>query len=223
MRYLAGTVRRVLAPKDSNGRKTSSDSDWAGLHAITRETRTRAGTVHTDHGMLTAWQSNLIGVVLSPGEGESMAASDSCKIAMNMQYVAEELGDTECGVIKIYVDATVAVAFANKTSGNGRMKHIDIRSDWVRVLRDTGKVLLVKIPGELNPADFMTKILGAAEHQEWCDQHFVYVSGHKKATCEDQGGMEKFVGPQRPHWENSDSAGRGLTGKVNTTVPDRSE
>ena len=136
-----------------------------------------------------------------------------------MQYMADELSDTDTGVIDIYVDATIAVAFANRTSGNGRMKHIDIRSDWVKRLRDADKVRLVKIPGESNPADFMTKILGAAEHQQWCDEHFVYLRGNKYAACEDQGGIEKVVGPHRPNSPDCDMTGQRLTGKVQSTEP----
>ena len=68
-------------------------------------------------------------------------------------------------VINIGVDASAAISFANNTASSGRMKHIDVRCDWMRQLRDRSMTKFVKVPGVSNPADFMTKILTGPEFQ----------------------------------------------------------
>ncbi len=46
------------------------------------------------------------------------------------------------------------------------MKHIDQRDNWLRLLKDCTRLRLDKIPGDVNPADFLTKLFGTAEFQE---------------------------------------------------------
>ena len=38
------------------------------------------------------------------------------------------------------------------------MKHLDMKSRWIRMLRDRKEVDTEKVQGELNEADFFTKI-----------------------------------------------------------------
>ncbi len=140
--------------------------------------------------MPVAWSSTWIGVMLSSGEAEAVTASEAAKLALHMQYVADEMGLQTYETIPIYVDATTAIAFAEKSCGTGRMKHIDIRSAWVRVLRDRKRISLCKVNGELNPADFMTKILNAKDHTSWVEKHTVRVKA-LTSRGDNQGGMEK--------------------------------
>ena len=73
----------------------------------------------------------------------------------------EELDIPHPEVIEIGVDAAAAISFANNTSTMGRIKHIGMRCDWVRILRDSGNLVFKNILGIENPSDFMTKILTA--------------------------------------------------------------
>jgi len=47
------------------------------------------------------------------------------------------------------------------------MRHIDVRADWVKQLRDRSVCKIVKIPGVDNIADGLTKILSRPAFQEW--------------------------------------------------------
>ena len=60
--------------------------------------------------------------------------------------------------IEVKTDATVARSFVHR-AGVGRMKHIDVRQEWVRALRDADVCKLVKVDTKLNHADLLTKIL----------------------------------------------------------------
>ena len=44
--------------------------------------------------------------------------------------------------------------------GGEKLKHIDLRQDWIKLLKNRKAVEVVKVPGEANPLDCMTKILG---------------------------------------------------------------
>ena len=89
--------------------------------------------------------------------------SECLKAALHADFVMEELDIPRPGTIEIGVDATAAMGFANNTANAGRMKHIDVRLDWVKLLRDRNIARFVKVPGVENPSDFMTKILLAIE------------------------------------------------------------
>eukprot|EP00973_Karenia_brevis_P037540 5180164-Karenia_brevis.AAC.1 len=45
------------------------------------------------------------------------------------------------------------------------MRHLEIRDLWLQKEVYDGTLLVEKIPGEENPADLMTKVLGAREIQ----------------------------------------------------------
>ena len=84
---------------------------------------------------------------------------------MYMSYCAEEMGIPFPEVINLQLDNTTAEAFMNQTVMNTRLRHIDVRQDWVRVLRDHGIVKPTHVSSRLNMADMFTKIMGP---QEFC-------------------------------------------------------
>ena len=43
------------------------------------------------------------------------------------------------------------------------MKHIDLRSAWIQMLRNKKIVNIIKVPGTENGADFFTKLLSRME------------------------------------------------------------
>lgn len=62
-------------------------------------------------------------------------------------------------------DATAALGFASRTDGAGKMKHIDLREAWIEELK-SDDIIRVKVPGPLNEADPLTKILGLSDFQD---------------------------------------------------------
>ena len=62
-------------------------------------------------------------------------------------------------VIELQIDNTTAIAFCNDSVVKSKLKHIDCRQEWVRMLRDK-KILIPKwVHTDENDADFFTKIL----------------------------------------------------------------
>ena len=59
------------------------------------------------------------------------------------------------------MDNTTAEAFANNNAKKTKLKHIDARQEWVKVLRDKSILVPVHVPTKRNLADIFTKILHA--------------------------------------------------------------
>ena len=62
----------------------------------------------------------------------------------------------------MYTDSSAAKSFACRQV-LGRMRHSEIRDLWLQKEVAEGKVEVGKVPGTLNPADLMTKVLGIKE------------------------------------------------------------
>ena len=155
----------------------SSDSDWAGMHSVTGEVRSRTGTMIRYNGMPIWWYTGLqkttssqwydgltlSEIATSSANGETLAASDTLVRGLHVTYVSEELNISVPRPIIIDIDANAALGFLNNTGGGGRMKHIDIREAWIQQLRDRDVVTFNKVDGKLIKANFMTKLLDKLE------------------------------------------------------------
>ena len=172
--YLKGTIGKCLvaAPGDRSGTKYASDSDWAGLFNVDGDSRSRYGVMITHNGMPVAWKSGWMkpgtkddaAIKMSSGEAEVAAAAEGVKLSKQVKYICQELGIGPVDEpIKLMVDASVAVAFADGTQVKSKMKHINLRWHWVKELKDKRVVMLEKIPGKVNLADVETKILSGPE------------------------------------------------------------
>ncbi len=155
---------------DTSGFVFYSDSDWAGLHGITGEIRSRTGFLATYNGMPIDWYTGLQKTIVSnwteevphiatsSANAETVAAADSLQRALHLSYIANELQLNVPRPITIYIDASAAIGFIENTGGGGRMKHLDIKEGWIQLLRDRDIAEYAKIDGPLNLADFFTKL-----------------------------------------------------------------
>ena len=57
------------------------------------------------------------------------------------------------------MDNTAAEVFTNNTANKTRLKHIDCRQEWVKMLRNKALVKPLHVPSADNLADIFTKIL----------------------------------------------------------------
>ena len=64
--------------------------------------------------------------------------------------------------VRLGTDSSAAKSFVSRR-GLGRMRHLDIRDLWLQMEVAEGKVEVVKVPGALNSADLMTKVLSWKE------------------------------------------------------------
>ena len=69
--------------------------------------------------------------------------------------------------IIVYTDSSAAKSFASQR-GLGRMRHMEVRKLWLQEEVRQGRVRLVKVRGDANPADLLTKYLGCREVEDRC-------------------------------------------------------
>ena len=79
---------------------------------------------------------------------------------LGLSSVASELGMSLPWPMIIHVDNQQVISFQKGSCVNSKLKGmIDTRESWVRELRDDGMVEVVKVKGELNWADILTKCI----------------------------------------------------------------
>jgi len=96
---------------------------------------------------------------MSSGAAEVYSAANATFDALHMSYVADEMGIQFPKPFYLQIDNTAAIAFAKQTAFKTKLKHIDVRQEWVRTLRDKNIMLPVHVPTEDNLADILTKIM----------------------------------------------------------------
>ncbi len=121
--------------------------------------------METYYGMAFNWKTFWESERLSSAEAELFAASEAVKSGLHHSYVLQELYQTVDEPTPIWVDSSAAIGFANDTACKSKMKHIDQRANWVKLVKDRRLAQLHKIVGTENPADFLTKLFGVPEFQ----------------------------------------------------------
>ena len=96
---------------------------------------------------------------MSSGAAEIYAASVALTEVMHLSYIVDEMGEPMELPLQLLVDNTTAIAFSKGNVRRSKLKHIDVRQQWVEWLRDKGLVKLSHVSTKSNPADFFTKIL----------------------------------------------------------------
>ena len=64
------------------------------------------------------------------------------------------------------IDNQRAVALANNWSAGGRTRHVDVRQNFLRKLKEDGILLVKWIPGPSNDADLHTKNLSGSDFKK---------------------------------------------------------
>ena len=154
---------------------TESMGDKTIIIKETRERRSRTGCCITYNDMPVVWLSKFQNTVmtagpsgtaesphmlaLSSGESELYAASDTAKEALRIKYIGEEINIKIPACLTLNVDSTAAQGFIDSTDKCTKIKMIDMREEWVELLRNRTLLQTAKVAGPDNEADFFTKIL----------------------------------------------------------------
>ena len=80
-------------------------------------------------------------------------------VLVPVSYIAEEAGITFDFPFTLEMDNQAAIIFCDGTASKTRLKHIDTRQEWIRMLRNKNLVIARHVPTEENLADLFTKIL----------------------------------------------------------------
>jgi hypothetical protein len=100
---------------------------------------------------------------LSSAEAEFYAMIEGATRAKGLLTLARECGFK--GLAQQFclsTDSSAAKSFVSRR-GLGRMRHIEIRDLWLQKEVRDSKIRILKVPGEENPADLMTKILSKSD------------------------------------------------------------
>ena len=77
-----------------------------------------------------------------------------------MKTILQEL-NVEMSLLVIWTDSAAAKAFVS-IRGLGRMRHLEVKDLWMQELVRNGRMKILKVRGDRNPADVLTKYLDRA-------------------------------------------------------------
>ena len=158
IRYLRGQPRHVVrfVRQDQCGLTVETDSDWAGEATRRRST---SGMIIRRGKHLIRHTSTLQSVLaLSSAEAEFYALTKGAAYALGVQSLFNDWGVQVD--ITMFTDSSSGLSFSSRR-GLGKMRHIQTRFLWLQDLVASKALNVRKILGTLNPADILTKPLGA--------------------------------------------------------------
>ena len=136
-------------------------------------------------------------MALSSAEAEFYAMVDCVIKAKWVGTIAREMGLGEVDkVLVLGTDSSAAKSFVSRR-GLGRMRHIEVRDLWLQIEVAAGRVKVVKVKGDENPADLMTKFLKVEEIRERLERMGIRVEPRRRVKVvggHDKKGRSGMVG-----------------------------
>jgi hypothetical protein len=132
-----------------------------------------------ENGMIHAISSIIDVVVSSAGEAEYGAAFIFAQHGVWLRNIAIAFGHAQPAT-PILCDNEFAIGLATDTIKQKKSKSIDMRFHWLRDRIRQGQFTITHLKGSLNLADFFTKTLSCAHHQEMMPR-LVYTPPMSKA------------------------------------------
>ena len=111
-------------------------------------------------GLVKSWASTQGSTALSNGEAEFYAVVKGSCEGLGLKQLLADMGVKMD--VRVWVDSSSAKAITERT-GLGKVRHMDVRYLWLQEVRKAGGLKIMKIKGEDNPADIMTKPKGVDE------------------------------------------------------------
>ena len=160
-------------PKYNPGWEFFVDSAFAGNDEPQNNRRSQTGYVALLNGAPVMWASKVTSVAMadsriggahpdvSSGAAGLYAAGNVPMRFVHLSHVMDEMGIGFSEPYKLQMDNNAAQSFAQARATKTKLKHNDVRQDWVHVLRDSKIYKLVHVDTSLNLADIFIKILTA--------------------------------------------------------------
>ena len=148
------------------------DSDFAGNAEEQNKRRSQNGMIALVSGAPVYWASKVSSVCfahpdigeahadVSSGAAEVYAAGNACHELTYLSYIIDEMGMDFPKPIHLQMDNAACQTFCEGPAFKSRLKHIDARQEWVRMLRNKSILIACHVPTADNLADIFTKILG---------------------------------------------------------------
>lgn len=161
LRYIKGTMDLKLVYVrniDAEPLIGYTDADWAGDK---NDRKSTSGYVYKVFGNTVGWSSRKQPTVsLSSTEAEYIALSNGICGGKWLRGLLSELGITFDRATTIHEDNQSCIRIADEPRENKRMKHIDVKYNFIRESIARGDFKLRYIPTGDQVADIMTKVLG---------------------------------------------------------------
>ncbi len=162
---------------EASALKAIVDSDWAGCVDTRRSTS--GGLIRLGRHTLKSRSITQAVVAMSSAEAELYALTEGAARGLGLRSMLSELGLTTPAV-ELLTDSSAAKSFLSRR-GLGRMRHIAVKELWLQDQVKSGVVRLVKVAGQSNPADLLTKYHAIERARllstelgitiEWCKTH----------------------------------------------------
>ena len=95
-------------------------------------------------------------ISLSSAEAELYGLIKASSEALGCQSMAKDIGQER--TIRVCADASAALGIVHR-KGLGKVRHIDTNTLWLQQAACSKRIEYVKVAGNLNPADLLTKHL----------------------------------------------------------------
>ena len=113
---------------------------------------------------LKHWSTTQGVIALSSAEAELYGIVKAAVQGMGLVSVARDLGEEL--TMELYTDSSAAQGVCNR-KGLGKVRHLDTNLLWVQDKVKNGELTIVKVFGEKNPADLLTKHLDHTKMMEF--------------------------------------------------------
>ena len=109
---------------------------------------------------IKTWSTTQPTVTLSSGEAEFYGVVKASGAALGQQSLLRDLGvDLP---VRVWTDSSAALGICSR-SGLGKLQHLETHTLWVQEKIRMGDFILMKVKGDVNPADLFTKHLSSSD------------------------------------------------------------
>ncbi len=153
-RYLVGLPRMIYIFKwqTVDTIEVYTDTDWAGCPRTRKSTS--GGCIMVGSHTVKSWSSTQSNVALSSGEAEFNGVVRGSGAGLGYQSLLRDLGQDI--PLRVWTDSSAAIGTCSR-QGLGKLRHLDTHTLWVQQAVRSKRIQLVKIDGDINPADVFTK------------------------------------------------------------------
>jgi len=149
-----------VIPPPSHLRQLSTHFDTAHGNEL-RQRRSTAGYRCCLAGGVMAYRSRTQSICAqSSTEAELIAANAAAKVTKYLRFILHELGYTQAEPTPIYEDNDSAIKIVNHSQPTDHSRHVEIRYFALQHWQLMKDIILIHLPGVVNPADMLTKALG---------------------------------------------------------------
>ena len=138
-----------------------ADANWAGCKETRRSTS--GGCIRIGEHTIKSWSKTQATVAKSSAESELYGIVKASCEGLGVATLLRDLGKTM--KVRVHVDASAAIGIVER-KGINKVRHLEVDVLWLQEAQARRILPLQKIAGEKNPADLMTKHVGAALAQE---------------------------------------------------------